>query len=74
MKKLLTLSVLILLLTGCSNHLILKHDESDGPADYESIGKILGCMFAPEKCKEFSKEETTETFDEESDKEWNEVE
>ena len=31
-------------------------------------------MFAPEKCKDFSKEETTETFDEESDKEWNEVE
>lgn len=74
MKKLLTLSVLILMLTGCSNYLILKHDESSGPTDYNAMGKILGCMFAPEKCKDFSKEETTETFDEESDKEWNEVE
>ena len=75
MKKFLTLSILLLVLTGCSKHLILKHDdESSGPADYNAMGKILGCMFAPEKCKDFSKEETTETFDEKSDKEWNEIE
>ena len=74
MKKILVGTILLLVLTGCSKHLILAHDESSGPADYESIGKILGCMFAPEKCKEFSKEETKETFDEKSDKEWNEIE
>jgi len=69
MKNLLIATVLILSLTGCAKHLIVK--SNDGPTDFDAMGKILGCMFAPDTCPK--KEKSEETLDEESDKEWDEV-
>ena len=46
MKNLLIATVLILSLTGCAKHLIVK--SNDGPTDFDAMGKILGCMFAPD--------------------------
>ena len=54
-EKIFNTTVLILMLTGCAKHPILKHDESSGPTDYNAMGKILGCMFAPENAKKVRK-------------------
>jgi uncharacterized protein YceK len=64
--KQLTLILMIVLLAGCSATGSVSPSRQ-GPADFNAMGQLLGCMFAPNTCPKNSQPDTK------NDSDWNSI-
>jgi len=66
--KQLTLILMIVLLAGCSATGTVSPSRQ-GPADFDAMGKLLGCMFAPNTCPKNSQTQP----DSKKDSDWDNI-
>lgn len=67
--KQLTLILMIVLLAGCSATGTVSPSRQ-GPADFDAMGQLLGCMFAPNTCPKNSQ---TPPATQDDDLNWNQI-
>jgi nitrous oxide reductase accessory protein NosL len=67
MKQLTVILLMIVLLAGCSATGSVSPSR-EGPADFNAMGQLLGCIFAPNKCPKNS-----QTTDLKNDSDWDSI-
>jgi uncharacterized protein YceK len=71
--KIIFVSLIILLLVGCGQNL-KKAEVKSGPTDFDALGKVLGCMFAPHTCPTKPKDKKKqEEYNKQNNQDWDKV-